>query len=46
MWLRPALCRIGGGVEGGIDTAIQAWKENEEDKEWEFLLMDARNAFS
>ena len=34
------------GIEGGIHAAREAWKENEDDEEWGFLLVDARNAFN
>ena len=34
------------GIEGGIHAARQAWTDNEEDEEWGFLLVDARNAFN
>ena len=34
------------GIEGGIHAAREAWKENEDDEEWGFLLVDAKNAFN
>ena len=34
------------GIEGGIHAARAEWIEHEEDEEWGFLLVDARNAFN
>ena len=39
-----------GGLEAGIEGAIHAmrvlWEEHSQEEDWEFLLIDARNAFN
>ena len=41
---------LGGEVEAGIEGAIHAtrlqWTQHSQEKEWGFLLIDARNAFN
>ena len=34
------------GIEGGIHAAREEWIEHEDDEEWGFLLVDARNEFN
>ena len=40
------MCWTRGGDRGGIHAARAEWIEHEEDEEWGFLLVDARNAFN
>ena len=41
---------LAGGVEVGVEGAIHAmsvlWEEHNQDEDWVFLLIDARNAFN
>ncbi len=34
------------GMEGGIHAIDKLWKQNKEEEEWGFLLIDASNAFN
>ena len=34
------------GIEGSIHAINKLWGEHEEEEEWGFLLVDARNAFN
>jgi hypothetical protein len=34
------------GIEGGIHAINHLWKEHEEDNDWGFLLVDAKNTFN
>ena len=42
--------RLAGGVEAGIESAILAmvvlWEEHNQEEDWGFLLIEARNAFN
>ena len=42
--------QLAGGVEAGIDGSIHAmcvlWEEHDQEEDWLFLLIDARNAFN
>jgi hypothetical protein len=34
------------GIKGGIHAIKELWKQHEKEEEWEFLLVDASNAFN
>ena len=42
--------QLAGGVEAGIEGAIHAmriiWEEHNQEEDWRFILIDARNAFN
>ena len=42
--------QLAGGMEAGIEGAIHTmcvlWEEHQTEEDWEFLLIDARNAFN
>jgi hypothetical protein len=38
--------RLEAGIEGGMHAINHLWKEHEEENDWGFLLVDAKNAFN